>query len=44
MRYDTEKMRAKRSKSIDIRREDVKQRDKSRKQARLRKYAEVGRA
>jgi hypothetical protein len=44
MKYDTEKMRAKRAKSIDNRRETVKSRDKARRAARSRKYAENGRA
>jgi len=44
MKYDTEKMRSNRQKSIDSKRETVKQRDKARKAARTRKYTEVGRA
>jgi hypothetical protein len=38
MRYDTEKMRSKRSKSIDSKREERKQRDCQRKADRRRKY------
>jgi hypothetical protein len=41
MRYDIERMRSQRQKSIDTRKESVKQRDMSRKRARLRKYSIV---
>lgn len=41
MRYDTEKMRSNRRKSIDKTRMTVKQRDIARKAARARKYSIV---